>query len=219
MAVRAHAQAIVNRRSRARGLHGVYAIVNEDPNTSLALVEAILDGGVRIVQYRAKSGIVPDRARALRALTQRYGALFLLNDEWRAVVGYDADGVHLGPDDAREEDLHAVRAALPDRLIGYSCGNPGELPHARACDADYVGCGSVYVTASKADAGDPIGLAGLRAVVKTSSVPVAAIGGITLESLPDIRRTGAAMAAVIGAIAGAPDPRAASTALVRAWGT
>jgi thiamine monophosphate synthase len=75
----------------------------------------------------------------------------------------------------------------------------------------------VYATSSKADAGDPIGIAGLRAVAAACSLPVAAIGGITLAVLPDVRETGVAMAAVISAISAASDPREATAALVRAW--
>jgi len=206
----------VTRAQRAALLRGIYAIVNETEQPDpIELTCAILEGGARIVQYRAKSGIVPDRARALRDLTRAADALFIINDDWRAVSVYDADGVHLGPDDALAEDLAAIRSALPDRLIGVSCGTPAEAR--AAADADYIGAGSVYATASKADAGAPIGVAGLRAVAAQTQCPVAAIGGITLEYVPQIRASGVAMAAVISAISGSRDPRAATAALVRAW--
>jgi len=206
----------MTRVERARLLRGVYAIVNEThaPHP-LALTRAILEGGARIVQYRAKGGIVAKHAREMRELTRERDALFIINDDWRAVQTYDADGVHLGSDDAQPGDLAAIRDALPDRLIGVSCGTPQEAR--MAADADYIGVGSVYATSSKADAGDPIGIAGLRAVAAACSLPVAAIGGITLAVLPDVRETGVAMAAVISAISAASDPREATAALVRAW--
>ena len=206
----------MTRVERARLLRGVYAIVNEThaPHP-LALTRAILEGGARIVQYRAKGGIVAKHAREMRELTRERDALFIINDDWRAVQTYDADGVHLGPDDAQPGELAAIRDALPDRLIGVSCGTPQEAR--MAADADYIGVGSVYATSSKADAGDPIGIAGLRAVAAACSLPVAAIGGITLAVLPDVRETGVAMAAVISAISAASDPREATAALVRAW--
>jgi thiamine-phosphate diphosphorylase len=206
----------MTRAQRAALLHGVYAIVNETARPDpIELTRAILGGGVRIVQYRAKSGIVASHARAMRELTRTYGALFIINDDWRAVQTYDADGVHLGPEDARPEDLAAIRAALPDRLIGVSCGTPQEA--LAAADADYIGVGSVYATLSKADAGAPIGIGGLCEVAAATQLPVAAIGGITLALLPPVRASGVAMAAVISAISGAADPRAASEALVHAW--
>lgn len=218
MALRSHAQPkeIVTRAQRAQLLRGIYAIVNETQTPHpVQLTRAILEGGARIVQYRAKSGIVAEHARDLRELTRAHDALFIINDDWRAVRAYDADGVHLGPDDAQPGDLAAIREALPDGLIGVSCGTPEEARG--AFGADYIGVGSVYATNSKTDAGAPIGIAGLRAVAAASSVPVAAIGGITLRALAEIRATGAAMAAVISAISAASDPREATAALVRAW--
>lgn len=209
----------MTRAQRAARLRGIYAIVNErgdrDP---VELTRAILDGGAGIVQYRAKTGIVDQHARAIRTLTRDRGALFILNDDWRAVETYDADGVHIGPDDARPHEVAAIRAALPQRLIGMSCGTVDEARAAEASDADYIGVGSVYATASKADAGEPIGLAGLQKVASATRLPVAAIGGIALARLPGVRATGVAMAAVISAISSSADPRDATLALVRAWG-
>lgn len=206
----------MTRAERAQRLRGIYAIVNDEPlRDAVALTQAILSGGVRIVQYRAKRGIVPEHARAMRELAHAHQALFIINDDWRAARTFDADGVHLGPDDALREDLASIRAALPERIIGVSCGTPQEARE--AADADYIGVGSVFATSSKADAGDPIGLGGLQGVAASTALPVAAIGGITLALLPQVRATGVAMAAVISAISAAPDPREASAALVRAW--
>jgi thiamine-phosphate pyrophosphorylase len=174
-----------------------------------------LEGGVRIVQYRAKTGIVPAQAAALRELTRACDALFLINDDWRAVETYDADGVHLGPDDGGFDMLPEIRRSLGERIIGISCGTPDEARAARA--ADYIGVGPVYATESKSDAGDPIGLQGLREIAAATALPVAAIGGITAENLEDVRETGVAMAAMISAFSSAADPRAAAAGLVDVW--
>lgn len=208
MALRTHAQTL---------LSGIYAIVNEGAPDPVALTQAILAGGARIVQYRAKQGIIPDHARALRELTRAHGALFILNDDWRVVETYDADGVHIGPEDAAPEELAQIRAALQHRLIGVSCGTEDEARFAQNALVDYIGVGSVYATGSKADAGAPIGIAGLVRVSRVTHLPVAAIGGITLEFIPQVRASGVAMAAVISAISSAADPQAATEALVRAW--
>jgi len=208
----------VTRAQRAAKLHGIYAIVNEtaSPNP-VELTRAILDGGARIVQYRAKRGIVAEHLRTLRDLTRAHEALLIVNDDWRAVQAYDADGVHIGPEDAQPDELGPMRAALTDRLIGISCGTPEEAQMAGAGDADYIGVGSVYATNSKADAGDPIGIEGLTRIAAAADLPVAAIGGITLAHLREVRGSGVAMAAVISAIANASDPQAATRALVGAW--
>lgn len=207
----------MSRAYLAQRLHGIYAIVNEGSPDPVDLTRAILAGGAHIVQYRAKTGIVPMHARALRDLTRAAGALFVLNDVWRDVLAYDADGVHLGPDDARPDELAAIRTALSDRLIGVSCGTLDEVRAANRRDLDYIGVGSVYATTSKPDAGEPIGLRGLRAATALARVPVAAIGGITRARLPEIASAGAAMAAVIAEIAQSADPRRATAGLVEMW--
>jgi len=221
MDIRAHAQdaARLSRSRLQNELHGIYAIVNGEGADPVALTKAILAGGCRIVQYRAKSGIDTQHARRIREATRRAGALLLLNDDWRAVYACDADGVHLGPEDATFEDLRAIRAALPERLVGFSCGAPQEAIRAEEAGADYAGVGSVFATGSKSDAGVPIGVEGLRAVTAATALPVAAIGGITADVLPSIRRTGVAMAAILSAIASASDPRAVTAQLVQLWQT
>lgn len=208
----------MTRAQRSARLRGIYAIVNESPRRDpVELTRAILNGGVRIVQYRAKNGIDPAHAQAMRSLTQEHDALFIINDDWRAVQTYRADGVHLGPEDALPEDFTEIRDLLPECLIGISCGTPQEARIADANDVDYIGVGSVYATNSKADAGVPIGIAGLREVAAQTRLPVAAIGGITVRDIPEIRASGVAMAAVISAIGSQADAREASTGLVRAW--
>lgn len=208
MDLRSHAQAL---------LSGIYVIVNEGEPDPVALTRASLAGGARIIQYRAKSGIIPAHAHAMRELTRAYGALFVLNDEWRAVAQYDADGVHVGPEDAAPEELTRIRGELGDRILGVSCGTEEEARHAQACGADYIGVGAVYATGSKADAGAPIGIAGLHRVACATTLPVAAIGGITLDAIAEVCGTGVAMAAVISAVSAAPDPQSATAALVDAW--
>jgi thiamine-phosphate diphosphorylase len=102
-------------------------------------------------------------------------------------------------------------------VIGLSCGTPAEARAADPALIDYLGVGPIFATGSKADAGGPIGVNGVRVVVDASALPVAAIGGITLAELPRVRETGAAMAAVISALAAAPDPETAARAFVGAW--
>ncbi|MGB8150216.1 MAG: thiamine phosphate synthase [Candidatus Cybelea sp.] len=212
----AHAPARVTRAARADLLAGIYAILNDETQT-LDLARAVLDAGVRIVQYRAKNGIRPECARALRELTRERDALLILNDDWRAAAAYDCDGVHLGPDDDGFAAVATVRNILQERLIGLSCGTAGEIRDAGASDVDYLGIGPVFETGSKSDAGRPLGLDGLHRLVSQTQLPVAAIGGITIARLDEIRRTGVAMAAVISAVTAAAQPRAAAERLVSRW--
>jgi thiamine-phosphate pyrophosphorylase len=210
-----NATARVTRAQRAALLHGVYVIVNES-GSALELAVAVLDAGVRIVQYRAKQGIVAEHLAALRALTRQAGALLILNDDWQAATQFDCDGVHLGPDDVGFAQIASVRAAIGERLIGLSCGTTQEARRAGRDDVDYVGVGSVFPTATKSDAGEPIGIEGLRRVASATALPVAAIGGITAANVTAIRRSGVAMAAVISAVA-RDDARRAARELIGLW--
>lgn len=197
-------------------LRGIYALVEpERHGDPVAYVEALMRGGIRLVQLRAKRGIAPELLDAMVARVRAVEGIAIVNDD--VALALRADGVHLGQEDAAELDLTEVRARLGSRVIGLSCGTPAE---ARAVDdgiVDYLGVGPIFATGSKIDAGRPIGVNGVRVVVEASALPVAAIGGIALASLPQARETGAAMAAVISALANAVEPEAAARAFVRAW--
>ncbi len=212
----ADAPARITRPLRGVLLRGIYVILNEGPRL-LELARAVLDAGVRVVQYRAKAGIVAERVRVLRAMTRDRDALLIMNDDWHAADAFDCDGVHLGPGDAGFERIAPVRSALPERLIGLSCGTIDEVRAANADDVDYLGVGSVYATYSKGDAGAPIGTEGLRALVSASARPVAAVGGISFANIAQVRRSGADMAAVISAVCDAARPQRAACELVEAW--
>jgi thiamine-phosphate diphosphorylase len=196
-------------------LRGIYALVEPQRHAQpLHYLDAVLRGGIRLVQLRAKHGIEPALLDAVVALVRSTGGTTIVNDD--VALALRADGVHLGQEDAAALDLAAVRARLGARLIGLSCGTPAE---ARAVPPgiDYLGVGPIFATASKADAGGPIGVNGVRAVVDATALPVAAIGGIGLATLGRVRETGATMAAVISALADATDPETTARAFVRAW--
>ena len=182
------------------------------PRTVLEVVSLALAAGARAIQLRNKGDSPRELAelgRALRGPTRDAGALLFVNDRLDLALAVGADGVHLGPHDV---PVRAVRAAAPEGfLIGRSADEPHVATVAVDDGADYIGCGTVYATSTKADAGDVIGLDGLRRVVEAVSVPVVAIGGITPQRAPDVAATGAAGVAVVGAIMSAADP----TAVVR----
>lgn len=206
----------LTRQRRAALLHGIYVILNASPRV-LELARAVLEAGVRIVQYRAKSGVNVSDLQRLRNLTFDRDALLILNDDWRTAYAFECDGVHLGPEDDGFAQVASVREALPNGLIGLSCSTLDEVRAANAAGVDYLGVGSAYATASKSDAGAPIGTGTLQALVRASNAPVAAIGGITAAKIPEIRSCGAAMAAVISAVSSVADPQRAAHELVDAW--
>ena len=179
----------------------------------LAIARAALRGGASIIQLRDKTTaprpLLPI-ARELRRLTRQHNALLFINDRLDLALLSGADGIHLGPDDWPLAD---VRRVAPDGfLIGVSCGTPDEARAAQREGADLIGIGAVYATQTKTDAGNAIGLDGLRAVMNATTLPCAAIGGIGPANIGAIAQTGVAMACVISAIANAGDESAMESA-------
>jgi thiamine-phosphate pyrophosphorylase len=196
-------------------LQGVYGLVDPERTEPVAFTEAILRGGIRLVQIRAKLGLDGATLIAIVARVRAAGGIALVNDD----VGLArlADGVHLGQEDAATLNLRDVRRALGSAIIGLSCGTPQEARAADPALVDYLGVGPVFGSPSKADAGYPIGISGTRAVVEATTLPCAAIGGIDATNIVRVRETGASMAAVISAL-GRDDPEGAARTLVERWG-
>lgn len=194
-------------------LRGLYAITPDwsDSKRLLAATEAILAAGCRLLQYRNKTASPCHRqqqASALRGLTRRFGALFIVNDDLDLAVFCEADGVHLGEDDG---ELVQARTRLgPDRIVGASCYQDLNLAvRAARAGADYVAFGSFFPSPSKPRArrASPDLLAAGKAM---STRPVCAIGGITPDNALPLVKAGADMVAVISALYDAPDPAAAA---------
>ena len=178
-----------------------------------------LRAGAPAVQLRAKGATARETlglAQALLPVVRSWGALFFVNDRLDVALAAGADGIHLGPDDPPVKAVRQV--AGEDLLVGYSTHDPEEAAQAEADGADYLGCGTVYRTSNKSDAGEVIGLSGLRCVVDAVSIPVIAIGGITPERAAEVAGAGAAGMAVIGAVMSAPDPGEAVRGLIRRFG-
>lgn len=197
---------------------GVYAITVETADTGRLLddVDAALAGGVAAVQYRDKSTDVARRheqACELVALCRRYGAPLIVNDDLRLADLADADGVHLGSDDGSVREARIVLG--PHRIIGASCYLSLERAlAAEAAGADYVAFGSFFASPTKPAAAraDP---ELLRAAAARLRLPLVAIGGITAANAGALLDAGADSLAVLSALFGAADVRAAAHALNR----
>ncbi len=183
------------RASRLARLRGLYAIVGEEDPVGRARLA--IQGGAAVVQVRMKSapaGEVLSVAREIVALAQGR-ALVIVNDRADLALLAGADGVHVG-----EEDLpsaEARRIVGPALLVGRSTRTLAEARAALADGADHVGFGPMFATRTKAIAAAPRGLDALREVARELGAPVVAIGGITLETIGEVARAGAAAAAVI----------------------
>lgn len=178
------------------------------PRELFDIVRQALEGGAPAVQLRDKGATARElytQALHLRALTAEYGALLFINDRLDIALAAGADGVHLGPHDV---PLQAARRAAPSPfLIGISTDDPETAARAQAEGADYIGCGAVFGTMTKAEVrGERIGPEGLAAVARKVTIPVVGIGGINVENAAELGATGAAGVAVVGALMRAEDP-------------
>ena len=196
------------------------------PRALFEVVREALAAGAPTIQLRLKGATARElleAAHTLMPIVRSAGALFIVNDRLDVALAAGADGVHLGPDDPPVVDARAVAAdtlgGVADAfIIGYSVDTTDGAVRAEAEGADYLGVGAVYTTANKADAGEVIGLEGLRSVVEAVSIPVVAIGGITPERAKAVAETGACGSAAISAVMGAPDPAEAVRALLLPFG-
>lgn len=186
------------------------------PRNVLDTVTEALAAGAPAIQLREKH--LPPRdvlplARRLRIKTRAASALLFVNDRLDLALAVHADGVHLGPDDL---PVAAARTVAPRGfLVGFSASDPDAARAAEADGADYIGCGAVYSTSTKARVDAPIGTKGLSRVVSAVSIPVVGIGGITPAKVGSVLRAGAVGAAVARAVMAAPDPSAAVRAALQ----
>lgn len=197
---------------------GLYAILDpehlrgRDPR---AVAEQVLAGGAAVVQLRAKN--LPDRdllllAEELRRLCRRAAVPFVINDRADLARLVDADGLHLGQDDL---PLPAARRIVGSMPIGRSTHSIRQASTAANEGSDMIGFGPIFATGTKENADPVVGVAQLAEVVRIVAIPVVAIGGITMERLPEVVATGVPLVAAISAVAGADDPRGAAQAFHR----
>lgn len=168
------------------------------------------------MQLRCKGWPLDEVERAARELAGRCvagGATFVVNDWPEVAVAVDADGVHVGATDGPTDEVRRVLG--PDRILGRSTNDPAAVP-AAAASSDYVAFGPLYGTTNLSRPKSVQGLSRLVEVRRLvpAHVPLVGIGGITAERLSEVRAAGADAWAVIGAVTGAPDPVAATRALL-----
>ena len=187
-------------------MKGFYFITDEDLSIAGNKndVAAAVKAGAEMIQLRNKNGTTASfykEAVELKSLCR--GAKFIVNDRVDIALAAEADGVHIGSDDL---PVHAVRRIMgEDKIIGVTVRTLEEALRAEKEGADYVGAGPVYSTSTKKDAGPPSGIALLRQIRQSCSLPIAAIGGISLDNAGDVIQAGADMICAVSATVGAAD--------------
>lgn len=195
--------------ARPHSLSSLYIILDPSVCPARPLVDVLTvaaEAGAPLFQYRNKTASMKEaygEALALRQAAAKAGVLFIVNDRCDLALAVDADGVHLGQGDL-PLDL-ARRVMGPDKLIGISTHNLDQVRDASAGKPDYLGFGPIFTPGSKQDHDPVVGLEGLRAMRRLTSLPVFAIGGIQIDQAGDVMRAGANGVAVVSAILKAPD--------------
>jgi len=188
--------------------------------SNVDVVRAMLDAGIKLVQYREKEkkmGVKYEECQAIREMTREAGAAFIVNDDIELAVLVQADGVHVGQEDL---PIEAVRKLVgEDMAIGLSTHSPEQARDALARGADYIGVGPIFRTQTKDDVCDPVGFEYLDYVVAEMDIPFVAIGGIKEHNVADVMRHGASCVALVTEIVGAEDIGGTINALRQAMQT
>lgn len=181
----------------------LYAILDPDQTKgrdSGAVLQALLVGGAKIIQLRAKTFSPRDfleLARAIKERIRQRDCLFIVNDRVDIALACGADGVHLGQDDL---PLGAARKLMPQKIIGISTHSEQQAREAERDGADYIGFGPMFGTTTKETGYAARGTDMLRLIRKAVKIPIVAIGGIKEDNVTQVWQAGADSAAIISDI-------------------
>lgn len=175
----------------------------------LEVLEDALRAGITAFQFRekGKNSLKGEEKKNIaieaQKMCKRYNVPFIINDDIDLAIELDVDGVHIGQDD---EPIEKVRELFPNKFIGLSISNMNEYKNSKLYLADYIGVGPIYSTISKDDASKECGLSLLEEIrLVDDTIPIVAIGGITVDKTRDIIKSGADGVSVISAISRADD--------------
>lgn len=204
-----------NKKTLVRGLYAIVDSTYIDTALMGETARKMAEGGARVIQLRAKglgAGETLTAARSIRAVTEKAGALFIVNDRVDVALLAGADGVHLGQEDLPINEARALMGAAA--VIGISTHNVKEAAEAFGKGADYVSFGPVFPTRTKGDADSPKGIGELKRFKKKISGTVVAIGGITEENCGEVAASGADSVAIISDILRSGDIRAKVSSII-----
>lgn len=166
----------------------------------LEQVEESIQGGVSIIQLREKN--LDDEsflkeAIQMRELASRYEIPFIVNDNVLVALRSEADGIHIGQNDLAIQEVRKIVG--PNRIIGVSAQTVEQAITAQQNGADYLGVGAVFSTTTKTDAVE-VTYETLKAICEAVTIPVVAIGGITVDNVHQLKGIGIEGVAVVSAI-------------------
>jgi thiamine-phosphate pyrophosphorylase len=189
-------------------LYGIVDLGYVKPEAVPGMTQALLEGGVEVLQLRAKKLNAHDvEALALRMLpfTRAAGVPLVINDHPEVAAAVGSEGVHIGQDDSSIAETREIVG--PRCFIGRSTHSLAQARAAISEGADYIGFGPLFATGTKPDY-TPIGLADIAEVQSFATVPVFCIGGINYETLPSVLAAGATRVVIVSAFLLAGDIKA-----------
>lgn len=198
----------VQKKRLPQGLYGITAEKYSLGRSNVEVVRAMIEGGIRVIQYREKRHEksyrqILEECRSIRQLTREAGVMFIVNDHLDIALLVDADGLHVGQDDLPVAE--ARRLLGDERIIGLSTHSPEQARAAVAEGADYIGVGPIYATITKDDVCAPVGLEYLEYVRDNIELPWVAIGGIKRHNLDQLVARGAKTVCLVTEIVGSED--------------
>ena len=188
---------------------------SDDVEKFLKTIEEAIKGGVSVVQIREKTADTLDfynLALKVKKITEKHNVPLIINDRVDVALAVDAEGVHVGQSDMPCDVTRALVGS--DKIVGVSAATIEEARKAESDGADYIGAGAVFPTATKDDA-PKITKKDLKEIVESISIPVVAIGGITLNNAHELNDTGIAGLSVVSAIMSSENPKKSSEELLK----
>ncbi len=194
----------------------LYVVITEAfcaGRSSIDILDAVLEAGVTLIQFREKElddEDIYDRALAFRQRTEEAGALLIIDDRIDIALAVKADGVHLGRHDL---PISIAKKLAPEMIIGASSHSVQQAREAESAGASYVNIGPIYPTETKQKTAPPLGPEIIEEIATEVSIPVTCMGGIKPENISEVLAHGARHPAVVTAVTAHPDPKAAAAEL------
>ena len=192
-----------NRIDIPKGLYGITGDNFANGKSNYECVEEMIKGGIKIVQYRDKFKSTREKveeAKAIKKLCHKNNVLFIVNDDVAVAMLVDADGVHVGQDDMKPDDVRKLIGI--NKIIGLSTHSEEQgMAAYNNENVDYIGVGPIFTTTTKDTA--PVGLEYLEFAVKNLHLPFIAIGGIKEYNIDEIIKRGAQRICLVSDIVGA----------------
>jgi thiamine-phosphate pyrophosphorylase len=199
--------------------YSLYLVTDRKLSLGRSLLEVIkpaVDGGVTVVQLREKEIDSRDfyrEALGIKAFLDSRDIPLIINDRLDIALAIDAAGVHLGQEDL---PIDVARKILsPGKIIGASVFTPEEALQAEAMGADYLGLSPIFVTATKPELMNQIGLEGIGPIRRATRLPLIGIGSMNETNACSVIRAGLDGVAVVSAICSRPDACAAAETIMR----